>query len=161
MTFRRIVDFVTTRFLLVYTAYRLQKAPVPVFLEADPPPSESWFPSFLRGIAPVFWATVFKALISSLPSIIVYFYRQVVIAQLQRFGEQWNAGPPAIEAAIEAPRDLVPVEQALPARTTSPKKARSSWTYKRGLYMTTTFFRAIVTSSACRGRTRVRRTLPG
>ena len=153
-----IVDFITTQLL---PAFRPQKASPPVFLEADSPPGESWFTFFLRRIVSFCYTAVLKALLYNLQSIIVHVCQQLVVTQLQRFVGQWNAGPPAIEATIEAPCDLVPVEQAPPARTKSPKKVPSSWTYMRGLYMDTTFLRVIVTNRACRGRPCVRRTLPG
>lgn len=114
----RLVNLITARLL---PAYRLQNAPAPVVIMEDSPPSESWFFFFLRGIASFCLTAASKVFMSN--------FQRVVVAQLQRFGEKWHAGPPA----IETPRDLVAVEQAPPTRTTPPKKAFSNWSYMRGV----------------------------
>jgi hypothetical protein len=64
---------------------------------------------------------------------------QSIVAQPKREQEHTRL------MADEAPRD----GQPSPAQTTSPKKV--SWSYLRGLYMVSTFRRAIVTNKTCVG----------
>lgn len=124
----RIVNLIIARLL---PGYRLQNAAAPVVAVADSPPSESWSLFLLRGIASFCWTAMSRVFTSNFQSIVGNFCLRVVVVQLQRLGEQRHAIPPAIEAPRDS--DLDAVEQAPPARTTSPKKASSSWSYMRGV----------------------------
>lgn len=124
----RIVNLIIARLL---PGYRLQNTAAPVVAVADSPPSESWSLFLLRGIASFCWTAMSRVFTSNFQSIVGNFCQRVVVVQLQRLGEQRHAIPPAIEAPRDS--DLDAVEQAPPARTTSPKKAPSSWSYMRGV----------------------------